>query len=235
MARNDVYQFWVRDRVVQRLQALSELPLHGFPSKGGFEFYDQQNRKLAKLIIPITFPNVEEQSFKEYINQEVLEPVSDTILVLIQAGEACLGKVSGEELITHKLIRKYMVRKSQGKAQIKHLNTKGKSRAGSRIRLAQTLSFFEEINEQLNEWFSDQKPQRVAYHVPANMLSLWYTSKVPPPFEKGDLFLRKTYWDVQKPRREEIIRSIRLMNCARMTIFDPDIKEQLIPILEEND
>jgi len=232
--RNNAYQFWVRDGVVQKLQALSQLPLYGFPGKGGFEFYDHQNRKLAKLIVPVTFPNIDERPFNEYIYQDVKEPVLDTIIVLIQAGEACIGRVVGDELITHKLIRKYMVRKSQGKSQIKHLNSKGKSRAGSRIRLAQTVRFFEEINECLTLWFNDQKPHRVAYHVPANMSSLWYTSKVPPPFEKGASLLRKTFWDIQKPRREEIIRSMRLMNCARITIFDPVFKELIIPILEKD-
>lgn len=145
-----------------------------------------------------------------------------------------MGRVLNNELTTHKLIRKYMVRKSQGKAQIKHLKTKGKSRAGSRIRLAQTVRFFEEINEQLDDWFQEDTPQRIAYHIPTTMKSLWYGSKVPPPFEKDDPRLRKTYWNIQKPRREEIIRSIKHMNCARISIFDPSLKEDLIPILEKN-
>ena len=38
-----------------------------------------------------------------------------------------------------------MVRKKQGKAQLKYLSSKGKSRAGSRIRLAQTEKFLTEI------------------------------------------------------------------------------------------
>ena len=42
-----------------------------------------------------------------------------------------------------------MVRQKQGKSQFKYLKTKGKSRAGSRIRLEETLLFFNEINERL--------------------------------------------------------------------------------------
>lgn len=234
MDQSKVSQFWLTDGVEEKLQYLQEQALHSFPTESGFEFYDNQNQKVMKLIVPIVFPQVAESSFAAYV-QGLPPAADDIIVVLIQAGEACLGRVLGNELVTHKLIRKYMVRKSQGKAQIQHLKTKGKSRAGSRIRLAQTVKFFEEINEHLTLWFEEEKPDRVAYHIPTTMKSLWYESKVPPPFKKEDPLLRKTYWDVQKPRREEIIRSIRRMNWARITIFDPELRDDLIPILEKND
>ncbi|MEO1451203.1 MAG: hypothetical protein AAFV07_16855 [Bacteroidota bacterium] len=54
-----------------------------------------------------------------------------------------------------------MKRHKRGKAQISYLNTRGKSKAGSRIRLANTVAFFEEINERLQDWichgYSDRK------------------------------------------------------------------------------
>ena len=48
-----------------------------------------------------------------------------------------------------------MVRKKRGVSQIKHLKTKGKSRAGSRVRLAETEEFFENINGRLQDYFEE--------------------------------------------------------------------------------
>lgn len=64
-----------------------------------------------------------------------------TILV-IKAGQAVTACFHNGEMINHKVFRAYMVRKKQGKSQIKHLKTKGKSRAGSRVRLEGTRLFF---------------------------------------------------------------------------------------------
>lgn len=76
-------------------------------------------------------------------------------LALIKAGQAAVGYFHQGELIDHRVFRAYMVRQKQGKSQIKHLKTKGKSRAGSRIRLSETERFFEEINERLTTYETD--------------------------------------------------------------------------------
>jgi hypothetical protein len=77
---------------------------------------------------------------------------SNFMIILIHSGEAALAYSEEDQIIEHKMIKAYMVRQKQGKSQIKHLKTKGKSKAGSRVRLASTGHFFEEINEKIAEW-----------------------------------------------------------------------------------
>jgi hypothetical protein len=58
----------------------------------------------------------------------------------MQAGHSALAYFEDGEMRHHKVIKKYMVR-GNGKAQVGYLQTRGKSKAGSRIRLANTVSF----------------------------------------------------------------------------------------------
>lgn len=127
-------------------------------------------------------------------------------LLLIQAGHSALGYFEGGEVIFHKVIKKYMVRAKQGKAQIGYLSTRGKSKAGSRIRLANTVQFFEEINGKLEEWAMEDQVERILLSCPIRMQPLLYGSKVPPPFSKDDPRLRKVPLDVHRPDLEELLR-----------------------------
>lgn len=85
-----------------------------------------------------------------YENQKLT--TTNFMIILIHSGEAALAYSEEDQIIEHKMVKAYMVRQKQGKSQIKHLKTKGKSKAGSRVRLAGTDHFFEEINEKISEW-----------------------------------------------------------------------------------
>ena len=97
---------------------------------------------LAKLFLPWTMTWLPEGKF------QILDDVH-YCLTLIRAGQAAVGYFHQGNLLDHKVFRGYLVRQKQGKSQFKYLKTKGKSRAGSRIRLEETLLFFNEINERL--------------------------------------------------------------------------------------
>jgi hypothetical protein len=97
---------------------------------------------LLKLFLPWTLSWHSEQKFQE------LDDVH-FCLTLVRAGQAAVGYFHQGKLLDHKVFRGYLVRQKQGKSQFKYLKTKGKSRAGSRIRLEETLLFFNEINERL--------------------------------------------------------------------------------------
>lgn len=103
-------------------------------------------------------------------------------LVLIRAGRAVTGYFHQGMLIDHKVIRAYMVRKKQGKSQIKHLKTKGKSRAGSRIRLAETERFFKEINERLTSYSSLYPIDFWGISCAKTMWPFYFSSAISPPF-----------------------------------------------------
>ncbi|WKV11770.1 hypothetical protein [Marivirga harenae] len=88
--------------------------------------------------------------FIKYEHHKIIP--SNFLIVLIHSGEAALAYSEEDQITEHKMVKAYMVRQKQGKSQIKHLKTKGKSKAGSRVRLAGTDHFFEEINEKISEW-----------------------------------------------------------------------------------
>jgi len=147
--------------------------------------------------------------------------------MLIQAGEAALGVVNDGQLLTYKVIRKYMVRKKQGKAQVLHLNTKGKSKAGSRIRLAQTNSFFNDINTKLNEWKVLVEPELLVLAISPSFKSIWQEAEVKMPFTFSDERIRKVNWTVGLPRENELKKANWQIHTGRISIFDPSFQNSL--------
>jgi hypothetical protein len=121
------------------------------------------------------------------------------ILVLIQSGSAATGFVENKKLIDHKVFNAYMVRKKQGKSQIKHLKTKGKSRAGSRIRLASTVKFFEEINSRLQRYFEEDNIDRIALSCSKTLIPWLLRSKTSCPFKIRDERIYMIPKDVPPP------------------------------------
>ena len=126
------------------------------------------------------------------------------IVVLIQAGYAALGYCEGESLLQHKMIKKYMVRQSQGKSQLSYKKTKGKSRLGSRIRLQNSVAFFEEINRALTEWRVVSRCDSILIALPVALTHPFYSADVPPPFEKKDPRIRKIPLNVRRPSFKEL-------------------------------
>ncbi len=108
------------------------------------------------------------------------------IILLVQTESCALAYCEGIHIIEHKAFKTYAVRKKQGKSQIKYLNTRGKSKAGSRVRLANTLAFFENINERLQDYFHHYTVDRVAMSCSKILIPYLFNSKVACPFDKKD-------------------------------------------------
>ena len=186
---------WLRDRVEQ----------------GCADRWDREKMKLLledgrAFRMPWPFPVPEAGvDLEEYVD-ELDTWIPPFYLILMQAGHSALGYFEGGELVFHKTIKKYMVRRKHGKAQIGHLSTRGKSKAGSRIRLANTVQFFEDINAKLEEWALEDEVSSILYSCPVRMLPLWFGSKVKPPFAREDERLRKVPVDIHRPGLEELER-----------------------------
>lgn len=195
----------VRLRYSESVDLLQRISLEGIPCE-----WDRSKMKVMgdefEFRLPWPFPVPgEDQDLEEYAEGLDLIPPA-YLVILMQAGHSALGYFEDGELIFHKTIKKYMVRAKQGKAQIGHLNSKGKSKAGSRIRLANTVRFFEDINAKLEEWAVEDEVERILVSVPIRMNPLWFNSKVAPPFPKNDSRIRKIPLDVHRPSHEELIR-----------------------------
>lgn len=171
--------------------------------KHQWEFYDGE-KVVFKLRMPITVAPSRREDL-------VSDGHLNYVLLLIRSGAAAVGYFSQGENIEHKVFRAYMVRKQQGKSQIKHLKTKGKSRAGSRIRLAETLRFFEEINERLSVYFNSYPIHRIGISCPATLIPYLYQSKEKTPFEKNDARIMTIPTHIVNPTYEILNKANRFL------------------------
>lgn len=139
------------------------------------------------------------------------------LMLIVQTGMATVGMFKGMECLSHKVFGAYMVRKKQGVSQIKHLKTKGKSRAGSRIRLASGLEFFEEINTRLQRHFKEHEIERIVFSCSKILMPHFFGSKVETPFDKKDERILGIPRHIEKPTHEEMMRAHRFLSFSELT------------------
>lgn len=142
------------------------------------------------------------------------------VILLIQSGNCAIGYFEDGLNLDHKVFRSYMVRKKQGKSQIKYLKTKGKSRAGSRVRLGETMEFFENINERLQSYFAHHEVHRIAISCSKTLIPYLFSSKVTIPFDKHDPRLLKIPKHVHTPIYEVLLDTNKFLQRGEL-IFDP--------------
>lgn len=183
--------------------------------RGSRAFLWSDDEGVHRLGLSLVFPEPEEDAkWSDYVESLSAFP-KPYLIVLIRAGSASLGFYMDGELIAHKVIRKYMVRKSQGRMQISYLNTKGKSRAGSRVRLRESLEFFEEINQKIADWIDERvEPAMIFHSCPVRLWSHWFGSEIQPPFASDDPRLVHIPHHVHQPDHDELLRINRLITLA---------------------
>lgn len=115
----------------------------------------KSNEFYLRLPLPIALNDIRE-------DLEIEELEAKYVIAIIQSGSAALAYCEGLQIVEHKVFKAYMVRKKQGKSQLKYLKTKGKSKAGSRVRLSNTEHFFDEIIEKMEDWLSYFEVNRIA-------------------------------------------------------------------------
>lgn len=148
------------------------------------------------------------------------------VILLIQSGNCALGYFENGRNLDHKVFRSYMVRKKQGKSQIKYLKTKGKSRAGSRVRLGETVEFFENINERLQTYFEEHEVHRIAISCSKTLIPYLFNSKVSTPFDKNDPRLFKIPKHIHTPIYEVMLDANRFLQRGEL-IYE-EAHQQLI-------
>jgi len=191
------------------------------PEKHRLVFSDKGSDHEVYFRLPITIPAPGSNS---------KTPVHYVIL-LIQSGNCAVGYFENGVNLNHKVFRSYMVRKKQGKSQIKYLKTKGKSRAGSRVRLGETQEFFENINERLQDYFQRYDIHRVAISCSKTLLPYLYTSKIATPFDKHDPRLFKIPKHIHTPIYEVLLDANRFLLRGEL-IFDETTKPIVDDLLE---
>lgn len=209
------HHFFQADQLPSLEQQLSETGLHWIYDyeKHRWEIYKDINGPSAQLRWPIHYEPGAGLVDRTYL------------MVLIQSGSAAVGVFQNETCLFHKVFSAYMVRKKQGKSQIKHLKTKGKSRAGSRVRLAKTVEFFENVNTRLRNHFDAHEFDRIAISCSKILLPYWFGSKVSVPFDKKDPRLYRIPKHLHQPNYEVMLGMQRFMLKAELTYEEKDFPE----------
>lgn len=190
--------------------------------------YNSEKIQILSFHIPSLFPSIQEESLKNYLDKFPEYPPNYLIL-LIQAGSTAIGHFEEGVMLNHKVIRKYMVRQKQGKSQISHLKTRGKSKLGSRIRLQNTIEFFEEINQKLLDWEIDDNEmvEKIFYSASIHVWNMLFESKITTPFEKKDERIAKISLDVQTPNYEELVKVDKFLKRGTLEFWNTEIQEYL--------
>lgn len=158
------------------------------------------------------------------------------VLIMIRSGIASVGFFENYVNHQHKVFRAYMTRKKQGKSQIKHLKTKGKSRAGSRIRLQETLEFFESINHRLQEHFNEFRIDKIGISCSETLIPYFYGGKVQTPFDKQDVRIFKIPKHIQNPTFEALteVNKFLLQSELRIGVAGQKFYEDFIKKVNES-
>lgn len=202
----------------------------------GNEFtYDYKKHKIEltdkeetlQLRLPITIPHPDD--VEEHDSATI-----NYVILLVQSGSSALGYCEGEDMLDHKVFKSYMVRKKQGKSQIKYLKTKGKSKVGSRVRLGNTVSFFEDINERLHKYFEENTIDRIAMSCSKTLIPYLFNSKVECPFDKKDERIFKIPKHIHTPGYDTLLETHTFLQKAEFTYSEahPELAEEL---LNDND
>lgn len=145
------------------------------------------------------------------------------ILCMVKAGMAAVGYFENGINISHKVFRAYMVRKKQGKSQIKYLKTKGKSRAGSRVRLGESEIFFNQINERISNYLDTYPIDYIGYSCSK---TLWpFLFKPGSTLQNNKHLLYKIPVHIQQPTYDRMleINGLLLKATLRMEEVEPNL------------
>lgn len=212
-------------KLLQNIQASSHPVVYDY-EKHRMIIMDNTGNELVYFRLPIVFPPPTQQSSFE-------DAQVNYILLLIQSGNCAMGYFEGGVNLNHKVFRSYMVRKKQGKSQIKHLKTKGKSRAGSRVRLGETVEFFENINERLQEYFDEHEIHRIAISCSKILIPYLFNSKVSTPFDQRDERLYKIPRHVHTPIYDVMMDTHKFLQKGEL-IYDESCQGIVSSMLDED-
>ncbi len=175
------------------------------------------------------FTNPENKSYLQ------LKQSNNYLILHIRAGKAGMALFSNSSLVKHKIIKKYMVRKKQGKAQLTYNILKGKARGGAKLRLERTREFYQEISERLNNWkVGISQAKFIFFQCTPRLWEGLFKTKKPPPFLKNDFRLYKIPLTTYQPSLKEIKRINFYIHHSILRIYPKNVFEMEFEKLMKN-
>jgi len=156
---------------------------------------------------------------------------ANVLYLTIESGNAAIIVMEGLENAYHTTFSAYMTRKKQGFSQIKYLNKKGKSRAGSRVRLAGTVEFFEKINLTLTELLEEFDIDRIAMNCNKTLIPYLYHSKIACPFDKNATALYKIPLHIPQSNFTNLDTAIKKLRAPTL-FYEAQYETEIMAILE---
>ena len=195
--------------------------LHAFSDEFGGAFDAERGCFVGggwRVHPPLVFPVPEAcASLEDYV-ESLPEDLPMHSVLLLQAGAVSMGLFEDGEALSTKSFKKYVVR-GKGRAQPIHLETKGKSRYGSRLRLQNAKRLLEETNERLIEWEEEYGPSElVFYNSPVRLWADLFATKPPPPFD-AEAPVRIPL-DLPRPTTSLLLRTYRGLCHGRVEVAE---------------
>lgn len=159
----------------------------------------------------------------------VLDEIANVLYLSVQSGNAAICLMEGTENCYHTTFSAYMTRKKQGFSQIKYLNKKGKSRAGSRVRLAKTVAFFENINTTMGELWQEYPISRLALDCSKTLMPYLFQSRVEFPVDKKDPVLYKIPLHIPQSKFTNLDAAIKKLKSP-VLFFEPQHADKVLEI-----
>ncbi|MDJ0837857.1 MAG: hypothetical protein QNK37_15175 [Acidobacteriota bacterium] len=159
----------------------------------------------VEFVPPPLLPVSEDTPTPEAYLERLARPIGLQLIILIQAGATSMGLWREDELLVHKVIKKYVTR-GKGRSQTTYLKTRGKSRYGSRLRLQNARDHLIETNERLCRWWETHGAfDRIYTSCPVRMWPELFHAKVLPPFPR-DVPRIRIARDVRVPGHQELLK-----------------------------
>ncbi len=210
------------ERVHEVINLLKEKYISTFDQKKHRINFELEGHEEFYLRLPLPYP-FQDQSF------DIEDCEIPYIICIIQSGSAALAYCEGLQIIEHKVFKAYMVRKKQGKSQLKYLKTKGKSKAGSRVRLGNTIHFFEEITDKLSDWLSYYDIDKIALSLNKTLYPYLF-NKDNEVLDKNDVRIYKIPKHIEEPSFENLLKIHSYLLKGEL-IFDKNSEFPLKEIL----
>ena len=175
----------------------------------------------ARLLVPMTaLRPVPGEAIGDYRRRADAPPSTTErhVVVLLRAGAAAIGYWDGDELLDHKALSAYVVR-GNGKAQPTYLESRGKSRYGSRLRLQNWRRLLTDVSERLHRcWEQYGAPERIFTGMPVRIVAALQAAEPAPPFAHGDPRVQRLPLHVHRPDFAELQRVRARMGFGQLEL-----------------
>lgn len=134
----------------------------------------------------------------------VPDTLGSELVLLMQAGAVAYGLWEDDELVLHRAEKRYVIR-GNGRAQPTYLESRGKSRYGSRLRLQNAKALASGTVDDLTAWTDERGPfDRAFVSCPVRLWSDFTSQRPAPPLDDVDVV--RVPLDVDVPTHAELLR-----------------------------